>query len=544
MALLEHIQEPLPTRPPENFHSPGSSDFLPSRVLKEMVDGRLQDTYRVRTLRELIDRNLLDKSEDMQFSLLNTKKKLFDLVMHNAWGKAFPTPSTTEDFVGVIDHAKAKDGKFRNCIVLTSVRDENGDTKLSLVGGYNQIGEAVTQTAARKTAKKTGAKNITHYTYCFEASEPNRDWRDVNATSVYSGLVDLDELDRSNTYIIPLTGDGDELNQAYFNAGVLTDVTGKQIEHHGMLIDHAILVTRYHKFWLRNSKMRINASGQIERTSLAEAIAEASKTTPQDWFNWEKYIPDKFDRVDVEGGKIVDRKSQNGQMRLTPNILFAVEKAEQIFKAFNVPNPHERAMRFICQCKEDDILPEYPPHAVTVDSILVDTDEMGNDLLIVHQRPNGTLALPGGFYAPEQKDVNDSGLNLTNFARTVLAKKYGVDFRPCADLGTVSGTVALGREADPRYPRVSHVKIGIVTNAYNPEPQGGLEKGSKIVKIKLWKNKEKGELSDEIMNGIDGKGWSYGHNEEIIKPLLSRFFEHNDPARRKLLKELVLSKLD
>ncbi len=510
----------LPEGPPENFRG-NEFGYFPERIVEL--------TKRVITLNYLIDSSLSQRDSDLE--KVKFRKKLFDLVVYNAFGRVFPNPDSAGDFVGVVDPKKTKDSAvLRNCIILTKIRTEDGD-KLAIAGGFAQAGEAMTQAVARKASSEIGASNVADYVFFDEESKPNRDPRKVVVSTCIAGLVDSTKL-KDNVFFFPLfdpqTG---RLNDDYFKPGTYTDAKGQTITHQGLRADHDIIITKLYKFWLDHSEIGID--GQSSRLSLDETLQKISPATPQEWFKHFQDYPSSEGKITAE--------TDNGkteQIKMTPNIQFAIEKAEQIFKEYRFSDARKRAENFVLQCVKDDILPEYPQSAVTIDCVLVKSDTTG-DKLVVQQKADGTLALPGSFYSPEFEDARRQGQSVDQIAQVLVASKLGVDFRPSYYLGTVGGTVALGHQADQRYPRLSHIYAGIITGAYKPSPGSGLEEGSNIVEIPIWQDKKKGILSTAIQEGIDKKGWSYDHNREIIIPLLISLLKTLYPSGKLTAEQII-----
>jgi hypothetical protein len=95
-------------------------------------------------------------------------------------------------------------------------------------------------------------------------------------------------------------------------------------------------------------------------------------------------------------------------------------------------------------------------------------------------------------------------------------------------VGTVGGSVALGKQADDRYPRLSYVFAGILATIYKPTEKD-IPPGSKIIEIPIWEDKTRRILSKEIKEGINRTGWAYGHGPEILESYLPSLLSSLDP---------------
>lgn len=497
---------------PENFRG-NEFGYFPTRIIEE--------TERVGAFRKVRDCILAEKPSDM--AKIKYRQKLFDLIFHNGFGRVFPIPNSTGDFIGVVKPQSSSAGiNLDNCIVAIIA-----DGKLSLAGGFNHPEEALTQTVARNATHKLGVSNITDYTFFGEQSNPNRDNREITVTSCCAGAVQAEEAIRKNgVYLLPLY---DEYYQPvdYSKAGEYVDATGKKFTHTGYRLDHELIVRKFYNFWKKHSEVVEN--GTIRRLPLAEMLKRVSAATPHEWFKDFKDYPEAEGNVDVNGKAL----------RLTPNIKFLLEKAEAIFSEYQLRDPHEKALEFISELVDADVVPEHPQASVTVDCLLVKSDETG-DKLIVHQLPDGRLSLPGSFYSPDPREVMDKSQDLETFAKEVMARKYAVDFKPCYYAGTVGGKVATGDYADKRYPRISHIEAGIITNAYSPKPGKGVPEGSQVIEIPIWENKEKCILSKEITEGINNQRWAYSHNSEILVPLLPNLLKTYDPSGKLTAREIMM----
>lgn len=527
----------------ENFHPPGEEGFYPNRIVKERLsDGTLTDTQRMHDLWDIINNALADHYS----TSIKTKyrQKLYDLIISNCYGKIFPAPDNASDFAGVVDTTQdSKDQRFENCITLIKGKDG----KLKFAGAFNYCGEAPTQTAARVAAKELGVSKATNYVFLGEQSKPNRDPRSdpktdpkqkgkVIITSFYGGLVNPHELS-DEVIIVPLfTQEGGipRFNNLSIKGGVLTDSRGKQVEYTGFFADHKIMMKQMFENWQTHNQ--IDVIGRTHPLSLAETLKEQSRHTPQEWFENYKDYPESKGKINISGTEI----------SLTPNIEFALSKTEDILTEYDTADKpfqkgwaaHQRALEFVKRCVEKDILPEHQGPATAVDCVMPKVDNIR-----VLRKKNRRLTLVGTFYSAEAHKARESGRNLRFLAESVMSDKIGIDARVCCDLGTVGGTVAMmGKQADERFPRVSFPKVLIDTGTYDSYPKD-LPEGTEIIDIPIWKDKANGIISDEILHGIDGMGWDYGHNEEIIIPLFIGKLRQLNPAMDKTAEEVFFELL-
>lgn len=479
---------PLP-RIPENFRSTPEG-YYPHRIV--------ESTKRVKALQEI----------NSHFEP-RTQERLFDLVIYNAYGRVFPTPNSASDFIGVVDDTdgyepptysrQAAYSPYENCIVLGKVKGQ-----LALLGGFNDIGEAMTQTAVREATEEGNIKSIESLSFVGEASAPDRDERFAVVSSLVTGIVKADEIknagdDAEGVFIVKLTnGFFGTLNPELRSkgSGTITDIYGNKIAHNGIRADHRELLRKLHWYW---------KSHGIPGQSLATVVRKMSGTVPQEWFEGATKHPkgmDNYSSISIGTDRLL----------LTPNIQFTIEQATKIFVEAGEEQETaiSMAQKFALDAYKADVLPLFPQAAVTLDCVILE-----GDTIIAHKLPNGQLSLPETFYSPEKDDITD---NLSSTAKQNVHDKYGISYEPHYYLGTVGGTVALGKQADDRYPRLSHVYVG-VANRGIPTAGSKLPSGSEIVKIPIWKDKEKGVLSDEICNGLHNQGWIYGHNKEILETL-------------------------
>lgn len=502
--MVEEHECPV-RRLPENFYTSPEGAYFPNRILQD--NGRMRKFYEIA--------NSITPLE-------NVKRRLKDLIFNNCAGRNFPLPNNAGDFIGAVDSEKADDPRLKNCIVLIKVKG-----KLAVAGGFNDIGEAMTQTIAREAAEETGATHVDNFVVFGEQSVKIRDNRFQVISACASAVIDPEELqakdDADEIVIVPLIDENGDLNDSYFAKGEYLDAKGKKFSHDGLRADHGEIITKLYNWWKEN--------GKPKGLALDQALKEWSKLHPQKWFSDYNEHPagaDVYPRLDTP----------YGQIWFTPNVKFALEQTIKILAEANIEDAERKAQQFVINNIKADILPQFPQAATTVDCLI-----MEGDSLIVFQRADGRLSLPGRFYSPEpqgspHEEETMFAPNLATFAQQVSVDEFGIDFRPKYFVGTVGGKVALGRQTDDRYPRLSYVFAGIPTATYTPK-EGDIPPGSKIIKIPIWENKAEGILSKEILQGINGQGWAYGHTGEILIPLLGPALQILDPTRRLTAEQAV-----
>lgn len=493
MTLQKMTEKEMIASPnkPENFrgNEPG---YYPERIVGE--------TVRVKNLNGLIE----EFCEDNE----TIRKRLSDLIIYNSYGRVFPSPNHAADIIGVVDGEK--NSKLKNCIAMVIVKG-----KLAIVGGFNDMGEAITQTGAREASEEIGAKNIKGWVFVGERSDPVRDNRFVVVSTCMAGIVDPSEVlagdDAEKVVFLPLIDESGDLNDSFFDGGTYTDALGKDFSHTGLRADHGETLRNFYFWWKEH--------GRDKGLSLAQTLKLMSAGVPQNWFEGYKVHPSEAEKYETLS---VDEK----KLLLTPNVQFTLEKVKKIFTEAGLENFEQKAKLFVFKCIEADVLPLFPQAALTVDCVI-----FKGDRILVHRLPDGRFALPGSFVSHEK---DEAGKTIEVTAKEVIFNKYGLDFSPNTTLGTVGGLVATGEEADKRYPRLSVVKVGTVSAAYSPTPKT-LPTGSQIVEVNIWKDKEKGVLSEEITQAI----WAYSHSKEIIQTLVLGFLKTLDPQGKYTAEQLV-----
>lgn len=463
---------------PENFRG-AEAGYYPDRIVEQ--------TARIGRLQKIIDTATAVIAEEQRELVA---KRLFDLVVYNAYGNVFAPVNSAGDAVGLPDEEKYGD-IYKNSVSLI-VRGKDGC--LAPAGGFNDIGEGVGQTIGREHEEEVSTQ-LLDPAVITELSRPNRDERFTVISTVVAGSVNPHELhasdDAGKVVVVSLVDSNGSFNEDLFRVGTHTDIEGRDFSHNGMFAGHDETLRALYDYW--------QTHGKHEGLTLSQTVKKMSSYYPQEWFKGYTAHPAGTDNYEKT---IVDGKT----LRLTPNIRFAREKVAKIFSAAGVPDAEEKALAFISQAVESDILPTFPQPSVTTDVLALTSD---NKNLWVIKMSDGTLRLPGSFYSPEHTDVEE---NLQGFAKETVYSKLGVSFESGLYLGAVGGTQALERFADTRYPRVSHIFAGSLKES--PRLNQELYPGGEVVAIPIFG--PDGQLSQEITEST----WVYDHGTEIVEPLI------------------------
>lgn len=500
---------------PERFRSLEEGMYFPNRYLEN--NARMLRYDRIATQTTPLDLVL---------------RRLKDLIFFNCAGRNFSLSDNAGDFLGAID--TGKNPELKNCIALVLVKDPTSNPNdstpkfiLSIPGGFSSIDESMESTIGREGFEETGAKNTSNFVIIGEQSTHERDSRyNVISTSA-ACVVDKSELkardDAKEIIIVPLLDEYGRLNSSYFKAGTYTDATGKEFSHQGLRADHDMVINEAYHWW------RLN--GLSKGWSFDEALKNLSIGSQQEAFK--KFIahPPGTDNYELRYFESV------GNILLTPNVKFALEKSIEILQAAGVVNPETKAAKFVYELIEYDLLPKFPQKATTVHCLIAEDDN-----LVVFQREDRTLALPGKYYSPEMNENYHERYNfspnLVTFAAQVARDEFDTDFRATALVANAS----LGDQPDEPYPSFSYVYAGVHTNAQHPRVGMGLSEGSRIIRIPIWKDKTKRILSKEIRDGIDGHGWAYNHGNRIIEGYFRDFIAENDNNGRMTAEQTLREK--
>ncbi len=509
---MQIIEAALASGLPESFRPGGDPLYLPHRYLEENA--------RMIRFNRLADRTGVN---DM------ARQRLKDLVFNNCAGRNFSLPDNAGDFLGAVDSEKNPD--LANCIVLVKVKDpsSNEDAQkfiLAIPGGFNEFGETIERTIAREGFEETNAKNASNFVLLGEQSNLIRDNHYHVISESAACVLNYDELkakdDAREIIVVPLINKDGSFNHSYFKAGSYVDATGKEFAHDGLRADHGEVINQTYLWWKVN--------GEPKGWTFDETLKQLSIGERQEAFkNFHANPPEEvYER----------RLFKAGEILLTPNVKFALEKSTEILKAAGAPDAEETAAKFIIELldEENDLLPRFPQRATTVHCLVVEGDD-----LVVFQRKDGSLGLPGKYYSPEKPNSSYQqkytfARNLRDFAVEVAEKEFGIDFRP----KTFIGAAALGDQLDEPYPTLSYVYAGVSTASHRAKVLD-IPQASKIVKIPIWEDKKKGILSKEILEGIDGQGWAFNHGIRVIQLYLKPFLVTKDPDGRQSAEDILRS---
>lgn len=474
---------------PEDFRRDGLN-YIGTKVV--------ENTSRFQALQNIIE----DQLESCDITDKDTlRRRLLDLIVFNCHGRIFSIPNSCSDFIPVVDTDKHPE--LKDALVMILHQDPDGQYSLAFPGGYNDFGESIATTTVRELEEELGTSEPKNLVFCGEASSVERGGLAVS--SLTSGLVDPDKLeagdDAEGFVLVNVLDDKGNLNSRFNNGGTFKDARGEEFTIRGFRDDHWFLLIKFHEFW--------SAYGRNQGLSFQETLKRMSTLTPQEWF-----APENAPALLPHEEILEDRG-----LKLTPNIGFALENVQKILQEAGVDNPENRAHDLIKKTVEAGVVPEYPQAPVTVDCLIIEDDN-----LVVLEDQNGRLRLPGTFFAPEE---NEFGENLTNNTQRVVADKTGIHYRPAYYLGCVGGKDVLGRYADTRGPRLTHVFVGQSSKNRLAENarQSQLPEGTKVIRIPIFSDSSRTQLSDRILSG----DWTFSHNQEILKPLLPKFIGAFDP---------------
>lgn len=500
--------------PPENFQRPDLNSYTPDKILTKN-DRMIQFNV------------MLMKTLGLSYSL-EARQRMQDLIFNNCFGRNYNTPNSASDFIGIPDPEKLPtQGKYanltkdqlKNCIVVATrkvLNQKTGKDEIQLMapGGFNDIFEAMAQTTLREAKEEINAQTVTDIHVLGQESNPLRDER-MNVISVHStGCVDASELkakdDANGFMIIKLINDDGSFNRSWFEAGELIDVSGKTIVHTGVRADHKVIFSKLYDFWDRTNTARLKRGEPI--IPLDQVLKSTKGIMPDQWYRNFHDHPEGTDKY----SKFVGSDGALTKIDETPNVSFAFQKMKQILleKKVDDAKSEKLARELTAKMVQADMLPLFPQAAVTADCLLL----KGNNL-VVHKRKDGKYSLPGSFFEPKPNE----NIDLTAFAKNMIYDEYHAYAEVVDYLGCVGGDVAMeGKQADERYPRLSHVFVAYQSADRKLEPQN---KEDEIVEIPLFD--ANGGLSKEIEAGQ----WAYGHNKEII-PLLINYLEQINPGRK------------
>ncbi len=487
----------------ENFRAPEDGEYFPERIVEE--------TSRVVALREIIGKATAQVSKDdprEQVVRRKVAERLFDLVIHNAYGNIFPPVNSAGDAIGIPDEVHGD--QYENSVSLILRKDHT----LAPPGGFNDMGEALTQTIAREDEEETNEK-LSETAILGTLSDPARDGRFTVVATVAAGITDPTKLlhaldDASEIIIVPLSDIIDQNGNltSFSEPGTYTDITGKEFTHNGFFAGHDKTFKMLHEYWQQH--------GKAEGLTLSQTIKKMSSTFPQEWFGGYKKHPAGTDtyKVDMVNGK---------NLLMTPNVVFAWQQATKIFtEAGMSPDVAATAAKeFVYNAvnakvaidgKEQtvELLPKFPQPSVAADCLLVTGRD--HDQLLVKRRANGELVLGGSFYSPEH---TEAGKSLEQFITNVVASRFHTNLVHPQYVGPVGGNAIRGEYADKRSPRITHVYTEFVPDDVALDTTG-FPDGSELVKIPIWADDTHTTFSKEITEGK----WGFDHNEEIVQPLL------------------------
>lgn len=508
--VIQHLHEFAPVIDGRHcFHTPEGQDdlFWPNRKIGPEALGRMN------TLRNCARESIWRLEPHIPSGALRSELRtmLVDLIEANAFGRLYEIASQAGDLIPAIK--SNGDPKLKNCIAMIINRK-----RLATIGGFHDPmkAEALTQTTAREGLEEAKG-HMSNFVFIGEQSNPIRDERKPIVSAVSMALTDVESLeqgdDAEKVVIIKIFDDNGNLTPEALLAGDHVDARGVPYSHIGPRADHSMIIyENLNKFF---KKFRKDPTEPLE-----DVVRRMSGTIDQKWYQFDptQFHEDKYEKVSVD----------NVDMLMTPNMLFVREKARDILRLAGVPDEQAdaAALSFMARMKLADILPEFPEGATTTDLILF--SQQKPDHIVVAMWPNGKLILPGTYFTP----IKDSAENLKMVSARTGWSKFGVDSHIFHCLGVAGGKVATGKQTEQGYPRNSFIFVGSTTQGLlTPFPRN-LPAGSITMEIPIFKPGTF-EPSDEVVNGINGQGWGYEHNKEILLPWFYPFIETVDPDHQR-----------